>query len=142
MRAEAGGIRSWELFRTGGGTESLFCRPRELWVDFRQGCDTFRVLVLERPLEMRRLGNCEKSSPFKRRDYGQKPVFREAGALSHPGTRPDYSNINLKGFGQGWSRRRSNREIEEGTALPSWLSEGGFTECLGAEGEGMVVREG
>lgn len=111
-------------------------------MDFRQGCDTFRVLVLGRSLEMRRLGNCEKSSPFKRRDYGQKPVFREAGALSHPGARPDYSNINLKGFVQGWSRRRSNREIEEGTALPSWLGEVGFPEHLGARGEGRMVSEG
>lgn len=29
-------------------------------MDFRQGCDTFRVLVLERSLEMRKLGNGEK----------------------------------------------------------------------------------
>lgn len=48
LRGEVGGISSRKLLRMGVGTESQFCRHRELLADFRQGCDTLRVWVLER----------------------------------------------------------------------------------------------
>lgn len=31
-----------------------------------------------------------------RKVSGQKPFFKEAGVLSHPGARPDYRDMNLK----------------------------------------------
>lgn len=59
--------------------------------DSGQGCNTLSV-------GFRKMSNPEKTSSLGEKASGQKPFFKEAGALSHPGARPDYRDMNLEGL--------------------------------------------
>lgn len=89
LRDEVGGISSWKLLRMGGGTESQFCRHRELLADFRQGCDT-QSLGLERFPGDEKVGELGEVKP-----PGGKGMWPEATLHRGKGTKSPGGKTHL-----------------------------------------------